>query len=68
MDKASFHKTDKTRQLIEAAGCELLYLPTYSPDLNPIENYWAITKSRLKSKMFIYKKLSQISTLPLNVM
>jgi transposase len=56
MDKASFHKTDKTRQLIEAAGCELLYLPTYSPDLNPIENYWPITKSRLKSKMFIYKK------------
>jgi len=37
MDNASFHKSPKIRALIENAGCELLYLPPYSPDLNPIE-------------------------------
>lgn len=31
------HKTEKVRELVEGAGCELLYLPPYSPDLNPIE-------------------------------
>ena len=37
MDNASFHCSRKTRDLIESAGCNLLYLPPYSPDLNPIE-------------------------------
>lgn len=57
MDNASFHKSDETKELIEAAGCKLLYLPPYSPDFNPIENYWAITKNRLKSKKFKYKNI-----------
>ncbi|WP_265026144.1 transposase [Wolbachia endosymbiont (group A) of Bibio marci] len=35
MDNATFHKTPKTKSLIESFGCHLLYLPTYSPDLNP---------------------------------
>lgn len=62
MDNASFHKSAKTKELIEAAGCKLLYLPPYSPDFNPIENYWAVTKSRLKSKRFKYKNsLSNIN-------
>lgn len=44
MDNASFHKSEKTRLLIERRGARLLYLPPYSPDLNPIENYWALLK------------------------
>lgn len=44
MDNASFHKSEMTRILIEKRGARLLYLPPYSPDLNPIENYWAILK------------------------
>jgi len=35
MDNLSSHKVDGVRQRIEAAGAELLYLPPYSPDLNP---------------------------------
>lgn len=35
MDNAPFHNSRKIRELIEKAGCELLFLPTYSPDLNP---------------------------------
>jgi transposase len=57
MDNATFHTSAATKQIIESAGCKLLYLPPYSPDLNPIEQYWAITKNRLKSGNFKYKKL-----------
>lgn len=40
MDNINFHKTDKVKKLIESVGCKILYLPTYSPDLNPIGHYW----------------------------
>jgi transposase len=48
LDNASFHKSPKTKSLIEAAGCYLKYLPTYSPDFNPIEQQWAILKARIR--------------------
>ncbi len=44
MDNASFHKTRKTRELIEESGHELLFLPPYSPDFNPIEKHFANLK------------------------
>src|SRR3954454_15038615 len=37
MDNLSSHKGSRVRELIETRGCELVYLPPYSPDLNPIE-------------------------------
>ena len=49
MDNAAFHKSEKTKQLIENAGCYLMFLPTYSPDLNPIEHCWHTVKSRLRA-------------------
>jgi transposase len=49
MDNLSAHKVDGVRQLIEAAGAELLYLPPYSPDLNPIEKAWAKLKQLLRA-------------------
>lgn len=51
IDNASFHKSKKIDDLIEQAGCELLYLPPYSPDLNPIEKYWHKLKTQIKKKM-----------------
>ena len=49
MDNLSSHKVKGVRERIEAAGAELLYLPPYSPDLNPIEKAWAKLKQLLHS-------------------
>jgi len=49
MDNLSSHKRARTRELIESAGAELLFLPPYSPDLNPIEMVFAKIKQLLRS-------------------
>jgi transposase len=48
MDNLSSHKGPRLRELIEAAGASLLYLPPYSPDFNPIENAFAKLKALLR--------------------
>ena len=48
MDNLSAHKGDRVRELIEERGCELLYLPSYSPDLNPIEEAFSKLKGILR--------------------
>ena len=44
---ASFHQSPSTPKLVAAAGGERLFLPTYSPDRNPIEHVWANLKAAL---------------------
>jgi transposase len=48
MDNLSSHKGPRVRELIEAAGASLRYLPPYSPDFNPIENAFAKLKALLR--------------------
>ena len=48
MDNLSSHKGSRIRRLIEERGCELLYLPPYSPDLNPIDQAFAKLKTLLR--------------------
>jgi len=48
MDNLSSHKGQRMRELIEGRGCELLFLPPYSPDLNPIERAFAKLKASLR--------------------
>lgn len=48
LDNWTVHHGDAVTDLVEAAGCELLYLPTYSPDLNPIEHLFAKIKAFIK--------------------
>ena len=45
MDNLSAHKPARVRELIESRGCELIYLPAYSPDFNPIEEAFSKIKS-----------------------
>ena len=49
MDNLPAHKVEGVRGLIEAAEAELLYLPPYSPDFNPIEQAWSKVKQHLRS-------------------
>ena len=48
MDNLGAHRPKRVRELLEERGCELLYLPSYSPDLNPIEEAFAKIKHHLR--------------------
>jgi transposase len=48
MDNLSSHKGPRVRELIEGRGCEVLYLPPYSPDFNPIEEAFSKIKVLLR--------------------
>ena len=48
MDNAAIHKSEKTREILEKEGHELLFLPLYSPDFNPIEQSFGVLKRRLQ--------------------
>jgi len=62
MDHASFYKSGKIRDLIEFAGAELLYLPKYSPDLNPIEKCWRPLKIKIQKARKFCKNFDEIMT------
>jgi transposase len=49
MDNLGAHRPKRIRELIEQQGCELLYLPAYSPDYNPIEEAFAKIKNLLRN-------------------
>lgn len=49
MDNLAAHKSTRVRQLIEAAGASIRFLPPYSYDFNPIEPGWALIKRRLRA-------------------
>jgi transposase len=48
MNNLSAHKGGRTRELIEGRRCELVYLPSYSPDLNPTERAFSKLKGLLR--------------------
>lgn len=59
LDNATFHHGGRIVQLIESAGCRLLYLPPYSPDFNRIEKCWAWLKSRIRKDLSNFDSLRQ---------
>ncbi|MBD0392205.1 IS630 family transposase [Wolbachia endosymbiont of Pentalonia nigronervosa] len=54
LDNASFHKSVKIRKLIGNVGCKVLFLPPYSPDLNPIEKFWFAIKHAIRKILPIF--------------
>jgi transposase len=48
MDNLSAHKGGRVREIVEGRGCEVLYLPPYSPDLNPIEQVFSKVKGLMR--------------------
>ncbi|WP_242541783.1 IS630 family transposase [Leptolyngbya sp. Cla-17] len=59
LDNATFHHGGRVAQLVESAGCRLLYLPAYSPDFNRIEKCWAWLKSRIRNSLSSFSSLRQ---------
>lgn len=55
MNNASFHHTDRVIQMCLDAGVKLVYLPSYSPDLNPIEEFFAELKVFIKRNWQAFK-------------
>ena len=51
MDNLSVHKSQKVEEIINSCHAELLFLPPYSPDLNPIEKMWSKVKQILRGLM-----------------
>jgi transposase len=49
MDNAPFHHTEQIEQMCQDAGVKLVYLPLYSPDLNPVNEFFAELKASLNS-------------------
>lgn len=53
MDNAPIHKHKDIQKYIEGRGYHCLYLPSYSPELNPIEQFWSVAKSKLKREKLL---------------
>lgn len=52
MDNAPIHTSQDIRTMIESRGYRVIYLPPYSPELNPNENFWAVLKGAVKRSVF----------------
>lgn len=50
LDNISFHRRERIRELIEAQGATVKFLPAYSPEFNPIEECWSKLKAWIKKK------------------
>ena len=57
MDNATFHKSQEMAKALQIGGHTLLFLPPYSPDLNPIEKKWAEVKAKRRSKQCAIEEL-----------
>jgi transposase len=56
MDNALFHHSERIEQMCTEAGVKLVYLPPYSPDLNPIEEFFAELKAFIRWKWHSYEE------------
>lgn len=62
MDNARFHRKNMLEKIIKGTGHCLLFLPPYSPDLNPIEKLWANMKKKLKDIAHNFNTLEEAVT------
>lgn len=56
MDNVSFHHSGRIEQICSEAGVKLVYLPLYSPDLNPIEEFFAELKASIRRNWQSYEE------------
>jgi len=58
LDNATFHRKSVLPDLAKRYNCEVLFLPPYSPNLNPIEKKWAWLKRRLREILFLHSSFN----------
>ncbi|KAG0767881.1 hypothetical protein G6F18_003787 [Rhizopus arrhizus] len=56
MDNAPIHTSENIAKYVESRGYRCTYLPPYPPELNPIEQFWSVVKSKVKHKKFLEKE------------
>ncbi|CEI91986.1 hypothetical protein G6F70_005273 [Rhizopus microsporus] len=63
MDNASIYTSDNIAKYVQSRGYRCAYLTSYSPELNPIEQFWSVVKSKVKRNKFLEKEtlMTQIS-------
>lgn len=59
LDNAAFHRKKQLKIIAKKAGCEILFLPPYSPDLNPIEYFWGWLKNKLREILHKYDSIDE---------
>lgn len=59
LDNARYHHAAETIEIIEKAGCSVLFLPPYSPNLNKIEGFWASIKKHIRKLSLSFLKFSE---------
>jgi transposase len=59
MDNAPIHTHENIKKYIEYRGYKCVYLPTYSSELNPIEQFWAVAKNKVKRHRFLQEDTVQ---------
>lgn len=57
MDNASFHRKNKLLEIAKNYKKTLIFLPPYSPELNPIEKFWAWLKQHLRKNLHLFDSL-----------
>ncbi|KAG0735128.1 hypothetical protein G6F57_014186 [Rhizopus arrhizus] len=57
LDNASIHKSKPMIRKTESRGYRVMYLPPYSPELNPIEQFWVIVKGKIKRDRLMTEKI-----------
>ena len=67
MDNCSVHRKPQLFKLAEKAEVNLIFLPPYSPDLNPIENFWAWLKLKLRSILHKFSNFDQALSFVFNL-
>ena len=56
MDKAPIHKSEDIQKYIKSRKYRYAYLPSYSPELKPIEQFWSVVKSRVKRNRLLERE------------
>lgn len=62
LDNARFHKSPLLKDLADSYGVKIIFLPAYSPDLNPIEKFWANLKKNIRKVIKTMKNLQDAIT------